>query len=225
MRRRIRAGPATMGRECAPCSRPASDSRPRSWPRRPASCGSLRVDRIHAGHRRLPGVPVDVQQRTPEGSESFRRRHCRDLERARPERHPHPAVQLQRQSHLVGALRVLGGRLAAQRAVRRPPVERIGVVPHRPRVRASDAVALEAPGRLGREVLHGLTAASSFALPQTLSTVPACAAGAHQVRGTSHMHRSGAVTAQPFESKRDVGRVSDSTNHNHSACAFARSPP
>ena len=99
--------------------------------------------------RRLPGVPVDVQQCTREGNGSFRRRHRRDLERARPERRSHPAVQLQRQSDPVGALRILGGRPAAQRAVRGSPVERIGAVPHRPRVRAGDAVAPEAPGRLG----------------------------------------------------------------------------
>ena len=114
----------------------------------PASCGCLRIDRLHAGHRRLPGVPVDVQQRTCEGNGSFRRRQRRDLDRARPQRRPHPAVQFQRQSDPVGALRVLGGRPAAQRAVRGSQVERSDAVPHRPRVRAGDAVAPEAPARL-----------------------------------------------------------------------------
>ena len=127
------------GQRVTPSTLAAADS---------TSIGSLGVDRIHAEDRRLPGVPVDGQQRTRQGSESFRRRNRRVLECDRPERHPHPAVQLQRQSHLVGAVRVLGGRPAAQRAVRRPAAERIGAVPHRPRVRAGDAVALETPGGL-----------------------------------------------------------------------------
>ena len=41
-----------------------------------------------------------------------------------------------------------------------------------------------------------LTAASSLALPQTLSAVPVCAANAHSVRSASHMDRLGAVTSQ-----------------------------
>ena len=108
---------------------------------------SLRVARAHAEHRRLSGVSVDGEHCTRKGDGSVRGRDRSIVEPSSQERHSH-TIQLQRQPNLVCAVRFLGGRPAAERAVRWSPVERIGAVPHGSRVRAGDPVALETSGHL-----------------------------------------------------------------------------